>query len=87
MRLTNRDNPMEVSTLSINQVTIIIMVHVIINSNLDKEKYSKIPNLFREGDTNEFKEFDSGYNSGNIILIIQTTTSIKTNYLPTNTKS
>ena len=52
-----------------------------------KEKYSKILNLFQEGDTNEFKELNSGDNSENIGLIIRTITSSKTNYVPKNNKS
>ena len=47
------------------------MVHVIINSNLNKRRvYFKILNLFQEGDTNEFKNLNSGSNSENIGLII-----------------
>ena len=43
------------------------MVHVIINSNVNKRiVYSKILNLFQEGDTNEFKELNSGDNSESI---------------------
>ena len=52
-----------------------------------KEKYSKILNPFQEGDTNEFKELNSGDNSESIGLITRTITSIKTNYLSQNIKS
>ena len=64
------------------------MVHVIINSNLNKGRvYFKILNLFQEGDKNEFKNLNSGNNSENIGLIIRTITSSKTNYVPKNDKS
>ena len=67
---------------------IIIMVRIMINSNLNKRKvYFKILNLFQEGDTNEFKNSNSGNNSENIGLIIRTITSSKTNYVPKNNKS
>ena len=64
------------------------MVHVIINSNLNKGRvYFKILNLFQEGDTNEFENLNSENNSENMGLIIRTITSSKTNYVPKNNKS